>query len=92
MEVESIAEAYGRLEKQPAIRPLELKTFLKVGKRGREFSSQPIWGLIPPPALPGQPLRCLHKCWRKIRAGCAPPCLGSGAPPSSSTSTEPPKH
>ncbi|XP_048784151.1 uncharacterized protein C2orf42 homolog isoform X3 [Lagopus muta] len=31
VEVESIAEAYGRLEKQPAIRPLELKTFLKVG-------------------------------------------------------------
>lgn len=41
VEVESIAETYGRLEKQPAIRPLELKTFLKVGKRGREFSSQP---------------------------------------------------
>ncbi|KAF1618761.1 UNVERIFIED_CONTAM: hypothetical protein FQV15_0003113, partial [Eudyptes pachyrhynchus] len=31
VEVESIAEAYGHLEKQPAIRPLELKTFLKVG-------------------------------------------------------------
>ncbi|KAM9175002.1 uncharacterized protein C2orf42 homolog [Mergus octosetaceus] len=31
VEVESIAETYGRLEKQPAIRPLELKTFLKVG-------------------------------------------------------------
>ncbi|XP_054080939.1 uncharacterized protein C2orf42-like [Rissa tridactyla] len=31
VEVESIAEAYGPLEKQPAIRPLELKTFLKVG-------------------------------------------------------------
>lgn len=29
--MESIAETYGRLEKQPAIRPLELKTFLKVG-------------------------------------------------------------
>ncbi|KAM6234996.1 uncharacterized protein C2orf42 homolog isoform 1-T2 [Porphyrio hochstetteri] len=31
VEVESIAQAYGQLEKQPAIRPLELKTFLKVG-------------------------------------------------------------
>ncbi|KAM8794550.1 uncharacterized protein C2orf42 homolog [Eudromia elegans] len=31
VEVENIAETYGRLEKQPAIRPLELKTFLKVG-------------------------------------------------------------
>ncbi|XP_050766199.1 uncharacterized protein C2orf42 homolog [Gymnogyps californianus] len=31
VEVESIAEAYGHPEKQPAIRPLELKTFLKVG-------------------------------------------------------------
>ncbi|KAM6040490.1 uncharacterized protein C2orf42 homolog isoform 2-T5 [Chlamydotis macqueenii] len=31
VEVESIAEAYGHLEKQPAIRPLELQTFLKVG-------------------------------------------------------------
>lgn len=30
--MESIAETYGRLEKQPAIRPLELKTFLKVGE------------------------------------------------------------
>ncbi|KAG8574774.1 hypothetical protein GDO81_009327 [Engystomops pustulosus] len=30
VEVENIAETYGRLEKQP-IRPLELKTFLKVG-------------------------------------------------------------
>ncbi|XP_041442882.1 uncharacterized protein C2orf42 homolog isoform X4 [Xenopus laevis] len=30
VEVESIAETYGRIEKQP-IRPLELKTFLKVG-------------------------------------------------------------
>lgn len=35
MEVESIAEAYGQLEKQPAIRPLELQTFLKVGKWGK---------------------------------------------------------
>ncbi|KAF1598446.1 hypothetical protein FQV11_0005109, partial [Eudyptes moseleyi] len=40
VEVESIAEAYGHLEKQPAIRPLELKTFLKVGKRG-ELGSRP---------------------------------------------------
>ncbi|XP_070621338.1 LOW QUALITY PROTEIN: uncharacterized protein C2orf42 homolog [Erythrolamprus reginae] len=32
VEVESIAQSYGRLEKQqPALRPLELKTFLKVG-------------------------------------------------------------
>ncbi|XP_007432155.1 uncharacterized protein C2orf42 homolog [Python bivittatus] len=31
VEVESIAETYGRLEKQPILRPLELKTFLKVG-------------------------------------------------------------
>ncbi|KFO77751.1 Uncharacterized protein C2orf42, partial [Cuculus canorus] len=31
VEVESIAEAYRHPEKQPAIRPLELKTFLKVG-------------------------------------------------------------
>ncbi|KAM6294626.1 uncharacterized protein C2orf42 homolog [Aegotheles albertisi] len=31
VEVESIAETYGHLEKQPPIRPLELKTFLKVG-------------------------------------------------------------
>ncbi|XP_056669450.1 uncharacterized protein C2orf42 homolog isoform X6 [Monodelphis domestica] len=31
VEVESIAETYGRLEKQPVLRPLELKTFLKVG-------------------------------------------------------------
>ncbi|XP_063301660.1 uncharacterized protein C2orf42 homolog isoform X2 [Pelobates fuscus] len=30
VEVESIAETYGRIEKQP-IRPLELKTFMKVG-------------------------------------------------------------
>ncbi|OCT86674.1 uncharacterized protein C2orf42 isoform X1 [Xenopus laevis] len=30
VEVESIADTYGRIEKQP-IRPLELKTFLKVG-------------------------------------------------------------
>ncbi|KAG8440882.1 hypothetical protein GDO86_006570 [Hymenochirus boettgeri] len=30
VEVENIAETYGRIEKQP-IRPLELKTFLKVG-------------------------------------------------------------
>ncbi|KAM6220800.1 uncharacterized protein C2orf42 homolog isoform 1-T1 [Rhynchocyon petersi] len=29
--VESIAETYGRIEKQPVLRPLELKTFLKVG-------------------------------------------------------------
>lgn len=32
VEVESIAETYGRIEKQPVLRPLELKTFLKVGK------------------------------------------------------------
>uniref|UniRef100_A0A4X2L1G3 Chromosome 2 open reading frame 42 n=1 Tax=Vombatus ursinus TaxID=29139 RepID=A0A4X2L1G3_VOMUR len=32
VEVENIAETYGRLEKQPVLRPLELKTFLKVGK------------------------------------------------------------
>ncbi|CAK7296601.1 uncharacterized protein C2orf42 homolog isoform X2 [Canis lupus baileyi] len=31
VEVESIAETYGRIEKQPVLRPLELKTFLKVG-------------------------------------------------------------
>ncbi|XP_005285281.2 uncharacterized protein C2orf42-like [Chrysemys picta bellii] len=31
VEVESIAETYGHLEKQPILRPLELKTFLKVG-------------------------------------------------------------
>ncbi|XP_041501187.1 uncharacterized protein C2orf42 homolog isoform X2 [Microtus oregoni] len=31
VEVESIAETYGRIEKQPMLRPLELKTFLKVG-------------------------------------------------------------
>nr|XP_004668374.1 uncharacterized protein C2orf42 homolog isoform X2 [Jaculus jaculus] len=31
VEVESIAETYGRVEKQPVLRPLELKTFLKVG-------------------------------------------------------------
>lgn len=32
VEVESIPETYGRLEKQPPVlRPLELKTFLKVG-------------------------------------------------------------
>ncbi|XP_060043137.1 uncharacterized protein C2orf42 homolog isoform X2 [Erinaceus europaeus] len=31
VEVESIAETYGRIEKQPILRPLELKTFLKVG-------------------------------------------------------------
>lgn len=31
VEVESIPETYGRLEKQPVLRPLELKTFLKVG-------------------------------------------------------------
>nr|XP_038963543.1 uncharacterized protein C2orf42 homolog isoform X2 [Rattus norvegicus] len=30
VEVESIAETYGRIEKQPVLRPLELKTFLKV--------------------------------------------------------------
>lgn len=32
VEVESIPETYGRLEKQPVLRPLELKTFLKVGE------------------------------------------------------------
>lgn len=32
VEVENIAESYGRIEKQPVLRPLELKTFLKVGK------------------------------------------------------------
>ena len=31
--MESIAEAYGQ-ERQPAIRPLELRTFLKVGEWG----------------------------------------------------------
>ncbi|CAI5783407.1 zf-tcix domain-containing protein [Podarcis lilfordi] len=31
VEVESIPDTYGRLEKQPVLRPLELKTFLKVG-------------------------------------------------------------
>ncbi|XP_051896731.1 uncharacterized protein C2orf42 homolog isoform X2 [Pristis pectinata] len=31
VQVESIAEAYSRVEKQPTIRPLELKTFLRVG-------------------------------------------------------------
>lgn len=31
VEVENIAESYGRIEKQPVLRPLELKTFLKVG-------------------------------------------------------------
>ncbi|XP_029459852.1 uncharacterized protein C2orf42 homolog isoform X2 [Rhinatrema bivittatum] len=31
VEVENIAESYCRLEKQPVARPLELKTFLKVG-------------------------------------------------------------
>ncbi|XP_063788160.1 uncharacterized protein C2orf42 homolog [Pseudophryne corroboree] len=35
VEVENIAETYGRLEKQP-IRPLELKTFLKVGNTSPE--------------------------------------------------------
>ncbi|XP_044273393.1 uncharacterized protein C2orf42 homolog isoform X2 [Varanus komodoensis] len=37
VEVESIPETFGRLEKQPVLRPLELKTFLKVG----EFLAQP---------------------------------------------------
>lgn len=32
VQVESIAEAYSRMEKQPTIRPLELKTFLRVGE------------------------------------------------------------
>lgn len=32
VEVESIAETYSRVERQPVLRPLELKTFLKVGK------------------------------------------------------------
>lgn len=32
VEVESIPDTYGRLEKQPVLRPLELKTFLKVGR------------------------------------------------------------
>ncbi|KAM6106796.1 uncharacterized protein C2orf42 homolog [Pterocles gutturalis] len=40
VEVESIAQAYGHPEKQPPIRPLELKTFLKVGPAA------------PPPAEP----------------------------------------
>nr|BAC36833.1 unnamed protein product [Mus musculus] len=31
VEVENIAESYGRIEKQPVLRPLGLKTFLKVG-------------------------------------------------------------
>ncbi|XP_072122845.1 uncharacterized protein C2orf42 homolog isoform X1 [Mobula birostris] len=31
VQVENIAEAYSRVEKQPTIRPLELKTFLRVG-------------------------------------------------------------
>ncbi|XP_028654599.1 uncharacterized protein C2orf42 homolog isoform X1 [Erpetoichthys calabaricus] len=31
VQVESITDPYGRVDKQPAIRPLELKTFLKVG-------------------------------------------------------------
>ncbi|XP_062994901.1 uncharacterized protein C2orf42 homolog [Elgaria multicarinata webbii] len=31
VEMESIPETYGRLEKQPVLLPLELKTFLKVG-------------------------------------------------------------
>uniref|UniRef100_A0A8C5M2B5 Chromosome 2 open reading frame 42 n=1 Tax=Leptobrachium leishanense TaxID=445787 RepID=A0A8C5M2B5_9ANUR len=35
VEVESIAETYGRIEKQP-IRPLELKTFMKVGNISAE--------------------------------------------------------
>lgn len=30
-----MAEAYGPLDKQPAIRPLELQTFLKVGEWGK---------------------------------------------------------
>ena len=41
VEVESIAETYGRIEKQPVLRPLELKTFLKVGnstEQGSMFS------------------------------------------------------
>lgn len=39
VEVESIAETYGRVEKQPVLRPLELKTFLKVGKCISGFNS-----------------------------------------------------
>ncbi|XP_072342093.1 uncharacterized protein C2orf42 homolog isoform X4 [Scyliorhinus torazame] len=36
VQVESIAEAYRRVEKQPTIRPLELKTFLRVGNMSPE--------------------------------------------------------
>ncbi|XP_078095387.1 uncharacterized protein C2orf42 homolog isoform X2 [Mustelus asterias] len=36
VQVESISEAYGRMEKQPTIRPLELKTFLRVGNMSPE--------------------------------------------------------
>ncbi|XP_048379022.1 uncharacterized protein C2orf42 homolog [Stegostoma tigrinum] len=36
VQVESIADAYGRVEKQPSIRPLELKTFLRVGNMSPE--------------------------------------------------------
>ncbi|KAM6191397.1 uncharacterized protein C2orf42-like [Sarcoramphus papa] len=49
VEVESIAEAYGHPDKQPAIRPLELKTFLKVGEWGKP-GSQPAGGERPPPS------------------------------------------
>lgn len=49
VEVESIPETYGRLEKQPVLRPLELKTFLKVGKLvacGKTTPPQLSWKLI----------------------------------------------
>ncbi|XP_048474671.1 uncharacterized protein C2orf42 homolog [Rhincodon typus] len=36
VQVESIADAYSRVEKQPSIRPLELKTFLRVGNMSPE--------------------------------------------------------
>ncbi|KAM6040486.1 uncharacterized protein C2orf42 homolog isoform 1-T4 [Chlamydotis macqueenii] len=51
VEVESIAEAYGHLEKQPAIRPLELQTFLKETPPPRRRSP-------PPSSSSGSPTSC----------------------------------
>uniref|UniRef100_A0A8C3KZC9 Chromosome 2 open reading frame 42 n=1 Tax=Chrysolophus pictus TaxID=9089 RepID=A0A8C3KZC9_CHRPC len=72
---------------QPSARWSSRPSSKWVSEGGNSPLSPPLGGGFLPLQCQGRPsstaMRSQHKCWRKIPAGCAPPCLGRGAPPSS---------
>ncbi|XP_072491371.1 uncharacterized protein C2orf42 homolog isoform X3 [Notamacropus eugenii] len=61
VEVENIAETYGRLEKQPVLRPLELKTFLKVATILSQVCTSQLMNFQQNYVLPTGPSLCYGK-------------------------------